>query len=502
MSISGGKTSDASIFMQWDPNSSNGGGGNGSVTNPLSNNLDAGGYQITNTTNLLEIPIDQDLDMNDHKVVNVTQLKFSDNTVLEPYDGNLKYGGENVIVSGSAGFWLGDYTMGNNDISNVGTINGGTSTFTTYNVGANGSINFPNSRSIHLIPNGVDLAIGSNNSEIILTSNNYESHITAGSEFNQITIGTAPNDYTIGVNPSGNILSLYDGSTVQPSDLIGELAYISPVNGLSTSRITFTDEGDTQLHHLTLTTSEPYQLQIDGNTILTTAYAKASELVLLDNAVEHTLNFDAVLKIDNNEVITSATIDSYVESASGLTNYQKKVSENDLDMNNHNLENVNSITFNGSAADALVISNNRLQFNDGTHFKRCYKQLYNIPSNSSNSIQTIPLEFVTETITNYCIVTITGLVLCIGTLTGANTNGASTKYIVTAKAGSDGMFTILSETQETEYSTTYTVMGSPKQDEITFENSTSDYQINMKYDYYSDPAQTIVNTYDVTYVII
>jgi hypothetical protein len=64
------------------------------------------------------------------------------------------------------------------------------------------------------------------------------------------------------------------------------------------------------------------------------------------------------------------------------------------------------------------------------------------------------------------------------------------------------MFTILSETMETETSSTYTVMGSPKQDEITISNSTSDYQIDMAYDYYSDPAQTIVNTYEVTYAIV
>jgi hypothetical protein len=89
--------------------------------------------------------------------------------------------------------------------------------------------------------------------------------------------------------------------------------------------------------------------------------------------------------------------------------------------------------------------------------------------------------------------------MCIGTLTGAYTNSAVTNYNVTAKAGADGMFTILSETQETEYSSTYRTN---QQDVITISNSTSDFQIDMAYDYYSDPAQTIVNTYEVLHAIV
>ena len=460
--------------------------------------------------------ITSDIDMNNNDIVDLKSVVFNDtvstnNNTLASTNDALLFNGDPVLFSPLTT----NLDCGNHNLSNVGQITiggitlaeyqGGLAVTDTLILGNNSVTGINNVQCTTLDLNngqvrwdGTNLKIQGNT---IITNDNIDGYIDTDVNFEKLTVGTSPNQYTLAVNPDNN-LALYTGSVVQPSSLVGEVAYVSPENGVTTEIVNFTDIADSGNHHLMLSDTAPYLLQFEGATILTSSNAKVTSLVLLDNTTEHSLNFDGTLKIDSDEIITSTNIESYVENVTDLHLYTKKVADVDQDMNNHNIENVNSITWNGANADSLVIQSNKLQFSDGTQIKRFHKQVYNIASNSSNSIQTIPLEFLTETITNYCIVTITGIVMCIGTLTGSYTNSASTKYVIVAKAGSDAMFTILNETQETEFSSTYTVNGSPKQDEITFENSTSDYQVNMKYDYYSDPAQTIVNTYEVQYCIV
>jgi hypothetical protein len=521
MSINGiTKNSDASIFGSWDPNSSGGGGSDGSLTNPMTADLDMGNNQIVNVNNLLTLPIDSDLNLENNRLLDVNEISFANTGTLSVNeDHELLF---NDIVLTSTNYLpyplTSDFDCNSHGIENVSSIafsgqsssvflDGALITF-THDVGFGNNnivsigevscnnIELNNSR---LEWDGTNLSI---NDDDIIRASTINSYIDNEAEFIKLSIKDGAYEYTIGVN-SNNDLSLYTGLSVNNANLVGDIVYNSPTNGITTDIINFTDAQDSQNHHLTLRNTAPYLLTIDDNIILTDNYCKTSEVVLLDNSTPHSLIVDGgLLKIDDNEIITASNIESYVENVTDLHLYTKKVADGDQDMNNHNLENVNSITWNGANADGLIIQNNVLQFSDGTHFKRCYKQVYNIPSNSSNSILNIPITFVTPSITNYCLVNITGVVMCIGTLSGSYTNCAVTSYTICAKAGSDGIFTILSETMETETSSTYTVMGSPKQDEITISNSTSDYQIDMAYDYYSDPAQTIVNNYEVSYAIV
>jgi hypothetical protein len=497
MSITNNESSNSksSIFGNWNPNSSNGGGGNGSVTNPLTANLNAGGYQITNTSNLLEIPVDQTLDMNNHAITGLTTITFqNDGEQLTSYQGNLMYSGDQVIRQGSSNFWLGDYTMGNNDISAIGTAEGTTSNFSTYTIKNNGSINFPNSRSIHLIPNGVDLAIGSNNSEIILTSVNI-ANVDIPSTFDSVTL----NDDTISGGKAH--ITLHNGYIVVKdanNDEIGHIPYTTSDGEILTiGDVNFSDMSGNE--HV-LTTDNEGNLTYDSSIVLRENLCKTSELTLLENTTEHNIIVQSgVPKFDSYELITSNTVNSYVEQATGLTNYQKKVSENDLDMNNFNLENVNSITWNGANADGLVLSNNRLQFNDGTQIKRYYKQNYTTPQNSNTNILAVPITFVLPSIPNFCQVTINGLIQCIGMLSGFYTSSSSIKYSIVAKSGSDGIFTVLSHSQDIDYASTYRTT---EQDDIEFVNSSEEWQIDGVFSYYDSPANSITNSYDVEYVMI
>jgi hypothetical protein len=287
------------------------------VTNPMVADVDASNHKITNLSSIglkdgatnrtitladstikidgatyggVSNPLTSDLDCNSKNLTSVEQIttgsvKFNDNSVLAPYAGNLEYAGNPVIVQGSAGFWLGSYDMGGNTISDA-VING------------------------------------------------------PSADFGKITINGEPDQFTLAVDSTSKNLSLYTGSVVQPSDFVGEVAYISADNGLTTDIVTFTDTADSANHKLMLSSSTPYRLQIDGKQIMieddmTNYYSKDADIntqhdiymnghnianigelgIGLSQNKVLTLDGDDDLTFDENKIVTSANIAGYIDGS-------------------------------------------------------------------------------------------------------------------------------------------------------------------------------------------
>jgi hypothetical protein len=288
------------------------------VTNPMISDVDGANHKITNLSSIglkdgatnrsitlsnstiqidgttygnLSNPLNEDLDCNSKNLTSVEQIttgsvKFSDNTVLAPYDGNLEYAGNPLIYQGLAGFWLGSYDMGGNTISDA-VING------------------------------------------------------PSCEFGKITINGSPDQFTLAVDPTSKNLSLYTGSVVQESDFVGEVLYNSPVDGAVVSIVSFEDATDSANHKLMLSSSTPYRLQIDDKKIMieddmTNYYSKDADIntqhdiymnghnianigelgIGLSQNKVLTLDGDNDLTFDGNKVVTSANIAGYIDGSS------------------------------------------------------------------------------------------------------------------------------------------------------------------------------------------
>jgi hypothetical protein len=287
------------------------------VVNPMVTDLDANEHMITDLESIalldggvnktitisdgkIEIngdvygninnPLTEDLNCNSHNITSVEQIttgsvKFSDNTVLSPYDGNLEYAGNPLIYQGLAGFWLGSYDMGGNTISDA-VING------------------------------------------------------PSADFGKFVIGAEPDQFTLAVNPSSKNLSLYTGSVVQETDYVGEVVYNNPVDGIVTPLITFEDAGDSANHKLELSSSTPYRLLIDEKQIMieddmTNYYSKDADINTqhdiymnghnIANIAELgiglaankilTIDGDNDLTFDDNKIVTSANIAGYIDGS-------------------------------------------------------------------------------------------------------------------------------------------------------------------------------------------
>ena len=134
-------------------------------------------------------------------------------------------------------------------------------------------------------------------------------------------------------------LALYTGSVVEPANKVGQIVYNSDTDGITTSIINFQDSGDSANHHLKLTDTTPYRLQIDDKNIviqddLDNYFSKNEDIQLQHDMY---LNFHNIadinelgigvankvialdaysdLTFDNNKVITSANIASYIDGS-------------------------------------------------------------------------------------------------------------------------------------------------------------------------------------------
>jgi hypothetical protein len=304
------------------------------ITNPMVGNLDANNHAINNASlisftdtqtdvnqvltvknselNLndapygnLSNPLTQDLDLDNNKLININQLKFNDQDIIFSLDGGISF---SSTVS-----------LGNNDINGVNTLS------TAHIDLNNGSISW----------NGTNLFIGN---ETIITDENINSYIDTEAEFQKITIGITGPQYTLGINPT-NDLALYSGSVVENANKVGQIVYNSDTNGISTSIINFQDSADSANHHLKLTDITPYRLQIDDKNIviqddLDNYFSKNEDIQLQHDMY---LNFHNIadinelgigvankvialdaysdLTFDNNKVITSANITSYIDGS-------------------------------------------------------------------------------------------------------------------------------------------------------------------------------------------
>ena len=303
------------------------------IQNPIQSNVDGNNKTITNlsalgikdgstnknlTLNNNELlingsvygnvsnPLSQDLDLDNNKLINVNQLKFNDENIIFAQDGGITF--------------TSTISLGNNDINGVNTL-------TTSHIDLNnGSLSW----------NGTNLFIGN---DTIITNENINSYIDNEAEFQKITIGTtASSQYTLGINPS-NDLALYTGSVVEPANKVGQIVYNSDTDGITTSIINFQDSGDSANHHLKLTNTTPYRLQIDDKNIviqddLDNYFSKNEDIQLQHDMY---LNFHNIadinelgigvankvialdaysdLTFDNNKVITSANIASYIDGS-------------------------------------------------------------------------------------------------------------------------------------------------------------------------------------------
>jgi hypothetical protein len=302
------------------------------IQNPIQSNVDGNNKTITNlsalgikdgstnknlTLNNNELlingsvygnvsnPLSQDLDLDNNKLINVNQLKFNDENIIFPQDGGITFSST--------------ISLGNNDINGVNTL-------TTSHINLNNG---------NLVWNGTNLFV---NNETIITDENINSYIDTEAEFEKITIGITGSQYTLGINPT-NDLALYTGNSVLNANKVGQIVYNSDVDGISTSIINFFDSQDSANHHLKLTDTTPYRLQIDDKNIviqddLDNYFSKNEDIQLQHDMY---LNFHNIadinelgigvankvialdaysdLTFDNNKVITSANIASYIDGS-------------------------------------------------------------------------------------------------------------------------------------------------------------------------------------------
>jgi len=305
------------------------------ITNPMVTNLDANNHAINNVSSLsfkdtqnnlnqvltiknnelnlnnnpygnLQNPLGENLDLNHNNIINVNQLKFNDQDVIFSQDGGITF--------------TSTISLGNNDINGVNTAH-----MSTLNLN-NGNLTW----------NGTNLFI---NNENIITNENINSYIDTEAEFQKITIGiTGAQQYTLGINSTDD-LALYTGNSVLNASKVGQIVYNSDENGISTSIINFFDSQDSANHHLKLTDTTPYRLQIDDKNIviqddLDNYFSKNEDIQLQHDMY---LNFHNIadinelgigvankvialdaysdLTFDNNKVITSANIASYIDGS-------------------------------------------------------------------------------------------------------------------------------------------------------------------------------------------
>jgi hypothetical protein len=302
------------------------------LTNPLTEDINAATYKMTNLSSIglkdgstnraitiadsvLEIdgapygnvsnPLTANLDCGDHSLSNVSALSFT---------------GQESSIYLDAGVitFTHEVEFGGNNVGDIGEI-------ACQNVDINGG------DLTYVAPN---LRIAN---DLVLTAANISGNIPT--TFTKITVGTSPNQFTFGVNPTNN-LALYTGTVVQPSDLVGEVAYISADNGLTTDIVTFTDTADSANHKLMLSSSTPYRLQIDGKQIMieddmTNYYSKDADIntqhdiymnghnianigelgIGLSQNKVLTLDGDDDLTFDENKIVTSANIAGYIDGS-------------------------------------------------------------------------------------------------------------------------------------------------------------------------------------------
>jgi hypothetical protein len=314
------------------------------ITNPMVSNLNANNHAINNVSSLsfkdtqnnlnqvltikdnelnlnnnpygnISNPLSGDLDLDNNKLININQLKFNDQNIIFVEDGGITF--------------TSTISLGNNDINGVNTLS-------TATIHLNNGV---------LSWNGTNFFIGN---DTIITNENINSYIDTEAEFQKITIGTtASSQYTLGIN-SSNDLSLYTGSTVENANKVGQIVYNSDTDGISTSIINFFDSQDSQNHHLKLTDTAPYRLQIDDKNIVIqddlNNYFSNNEDIHLQHDIYMngknignlgelgiglsankilTIDEDTDLTFDNNKVITAGNITSFIDGHSGSNIWQR-----------------------------------------------------------------------------------------------------------------------------------------------------------------------------------
>jgi hypothetical protein len=205
---------------------------NDTISNATPALVSSNNVLLYNTNPILFSPLSANLDCNNKNLTNVGQISVGNSTMFN-LDGDMAF--------------TTSVALGNNSIVGVHQIQCSTIDLN------NGNLTW----------DGTDLKIQDNT---VVTSENIDGFIDTNVSFEKLTIATSSGTYTIGINSTGD-LSLYTGSVIQNSDLVGEIAYINPVDGLTTDIINFTDATDSANHHLTLSNTAPYRLQIDDKQI-------------------------------------------------------------------------------------------------------------------------------------------------------------------------------------------------------------------------------------------
>ena len=314
--------SHVSIWGSFDPNASSGSGGG--LTNPLTTDLDMGGNQLTNTVNILTVPISADLNMENHSVLGVENLSFENTGTLSVNSGGQLLFNNVAINSGTGNSGVEnpmteDLDANNHSIINLASIrlndavNGQsalTSTFVTYNRGL-ANINDQNVDDVRLYlftnesgnqPTGLDLY------------NRDMTNVNSISFYNQSN-GTA----TINSNVGGTAITFNDSALITDATLdssVDALGYFKNNSGANL------DMGNYNIIH------------IQGLQFWTPSNPNLPHQIAVSNGV---------LQADGYDILTSNNIGGYTGWANGIA-------QSTISMAGENLQGVSDITFSNTVS--------------------------------------------------------------------------------------------------------------------------------------------------------
>jgi hypothetical protein len=448
------------------------------ITNPMVTNLDANNHAINNVSSLsfkdtqnnlnqvltiknnelnlnnnpygnLQNPLGENLDLNHNNIINVNQLKFNDQDVIFSQDGGITF--------------TSTISLGNNDINGVNTAH-----MSTLNLN-NGNLTW----------NGTNLFI---NNENIITNENINSYIDTEAEFQKITIGiTGAQQYTLGINSTDD-LALYTGNSVLNASKVGQIVYNSDENGISTSIINFFDSQDSANHHLKLTDTTPYRLQIDDKNIV------------IEDDLNNYFNNNEDIHLQHDIYMNGKNIGNLGELGIGLSANKILTIDDDSDL-----------TFDNNK---VVTAGNISGFIDGhtgaNIWQRVYNESYLTPFNPSSSVIDMPINFNNENQganpTLLISVFIEGTLNCL--IFSRLPNGSNAvvgnsiyKYYILLN-GQNTTWSLINDNFEIHNQ--FTRPDSNEDELSVLTNSTNPNEINLHFDFYSNCQYQIKNTYTVT----
>ena len=282
MSITGNTNNDrVSIWGQFDPNAPSGGSGSG-LTNPLTSDLDMNGNQITNTVNVVTLPISSDLNLENNSLLNIENLAFHNTGTLSVNESGQLLFNSSPISSGS----------GSSGVENPMTSNLNANSYDLTNVGGilmKDSVNQLESYWLNTENGGLVSSSATDSSDIKIF---------------------------ICINETGG-KTYYTDFRGYPITHLGELTF-SAGGSITSSNSSFVFD-------------QPVNF---GNNLLTTAQSISFGV---SNSTSINLN-DGVLQINDDPIVTSSNISTYVDTAvSGLGYFKPGATA--LNMSNYQVSN-------------------------------------------------------------------------------------------------------------------------------------------------------------------